>query len=60
MDRGTLLKWTLVTGGMAPDQGAVIVAAIAGVVLLATKLWLPGLGMSWPQRSGTQLSFGGS
>ena len=53
VDGGTLLKWTLVTGGTAPDQadiiirrvdqGAVIVAAIAGVVLLAMKLWLPGL-----------------
>ena len=53
VDGGTLLKWTLVAGGMAPDradimirrvdQGAVIVAAIAGVVLLATKMWLPGL-----------------
>ncbi len=53
VDGGTLLKWTLVGGGMSPDradimirrvdQGAVILAAIAGVILLAMKMWLPGL-----------------
>ena len=53
VDGGVLLKWTLVARGSAPaqadltirrvDQGAVIVAAIAGVALLATRMWLPGL-----------------
>jgi hypothetical protein len=53
VDGGALLKWTAVAAGMAPDQadimirrvdqGAVIFAAIAGAVLFATKMWLPGL-----------------
>ncbi len=53
VDGGALLKWTLVAGGMAPDQadnvirrvdqGAVIIATITGIVLLAMKIWLPGL-----------------
>lgn len=53
VDGGTLLKWTLVAGGMAPDQADIrirrvdqavmIVSAIAGAGLLATKIWLPGL-----------------
>lgn len=53
VDGGALLKWTLVAGGMPPDQadimirrvdqGAVVVAAIVGLVLLAMKMWLPGL-----------------
>jgi hypothetical protein len=53
VDGGSLLKWTLVVRGMAPDQadvtirrvdqGAMVAAAIAGVALLTAKMWLPGL-----------------
>ncbi len=53
VDGGALLKWTLVAGGMVPDQADITIrrvdeaiaaaAAIAGLVLLALKIWLPGL-----------------
>ena len=55
VDGGTLLKWTLVAAGMTPlqadsaiqrvDQWIAIVAAVLGVILLAVKIWVPGLAL---------------
>jgi Zn-dependent protease len=53
VDGGALLKWTMVARGRAPaqadalvqrvDQWIAIVAAILGAILLAVKIWMPGI-----------------